>query len=182
MMTALPDLAEIARARRLAGGLADRRRPQSRTPELRACLFDDATETFHLWFEDGSSADLSRSALRITGVGPVVAWSVDEVRQGVEVAFADGTATSFSAALARDHGRPAGPSDLAARVAQRVRALREERGWTIAELGDRARMAAPNLSRVESGRHVPAATTLVRLAEALGVPLARLTAARPGRR
>ena len=59
--------------------------------------------------------------------------------------------------------------ELAARIAQRVRALREERGWTPAELARRSGVTKTTLSRVEAALREPSAGTLESLAGGLGV-------------
>jgi len=54
-------------------------------------------------------------------------------------------------------------------LGQRVRALREEKGWTQTPLGDRAEMMDQNLARIEQGETEPTRGTVLKLAEALGV-------------
>jgi transcriptional regulator with XRE-family HTH domain len=49
--------------------------------------------------------------------------------------------------------------------------VRSEKGWSVAELARRSGIAAPNVHRVESGKHIPSTATLVRLSEALEVSL-----------
>ena len=53
----------------------------------------------------------------------------------------------------------------------RIRALRKERGWSLAELARRAGTSAPTLHRYESGWERFELATLRRLAAALGVQL-----------
>jgi ribosome-binding protein aMBF1 (putative translation factor) len=67
-----------------------------------------------------------------------------------------------------------GAAALAERVATRVRAEREKRGWSVAELARRAEIAAPNVHRIEAAKHAPRASTLLRIAKALGVSISRL--------
>lgn len=55
-----------------------------------------------------------------------------------------------------------------------VRALRERRGWSQAELARRARIGAPDLSRIERGLLWPYPKQARRLARALGVTEADL--------
>ena len=50
-----------------------------------------------------------------------------------------------------------------------IQQLREEKGWTQAELGVYAHLGASTVSLLESGRRKASARTLSRLAEALGV-------------
>jgi transcriptional regulator with XRE-family HTH domain len=54
-------------------------------------------------------------------------------------------------------------------LAERLKALREQRGLTQAELGVRAGMGAASVSHFETGRRAPALDSLVRLADALEV-------------
>lgn len=57
---------------------------------------------------------------------------------------------------------------LAAPFAQRLRAARQARKWTQAELAERADIAVEVYGRLERGRALPRADTLVNLASALG--------------
>jgi transcriptional regulator with XRE-family HTH domain len=63
---------------------------------------------------------------------------------------------------------------MATHIAHRVRELRQKRGLTTYELAKRSGILRPNISRVESGKHVPNVDTLDRLARALRVSLADL--------
>lgn len=65
----------------------------------------------------------------------------------------------------------------AQRIGERVRAERAQRAMTIGQLAERAGLQRPNLSRLEHGRHAPSLETLERVAQALGVPVARLVVA-----
>jgi DNA-binding XRE family transcriptional regulator len=154
-------------------------------PDILLCTFDVERDAFRIVYVDGSARDLARSELPDVGPRQVVAWEVDAFRRGVEIALDDGAVTSFSAEFPcylhdEDYRRLVdarrGPKgqDLGERVAMRVREERERLGWSSAELARRADMAAPNLHRVESGKHVPAMQTVARLATALGVPFERL--------
>ncbi len=180
----------LARGEQL--GLAPPPRPPRagvpRVPDILACAFDAGRDAFHVVYVDGSTHDLARTELPDVGPRKVVAWEVDEFGRGVEVVLDDGTLTSFSAEFPRyvhddayrrrvDTRRDAQGQDLGQRIARRVRAERERRGWSVAELARRADMAAPNVHRVEAGKHVPTMLTLARLAAALDVPLERLVRA-----
>ncbi len=55
-----------------------------------------------------------------------------------------------------------------------VQRLREEKGWTQAELGVYAHLGASTVSLLESGKRKASARTLSRLAEALGVKVGDL--------
>jgi transcriptional regulator with XRE-family HTH domain len=58
---------------------------------------------------------------------------------------------------------------LAADFARELRNARQARGWTQAELAERVGIAAEVCGRLERGRVLPRADTLVRLAAALDV-------------
>jgi transcriptional regulator with XRE-family HTH domain len=57
-----------------------------------------------------------------------------------------------------------------------VRRLREEKGWTQAELARRARVSQPYLSQIEAGARgkSPGIRIVQHLAKALGVPVTAL--------
>lgn len=80
----------------------------------------------------------------------------------------------------------AGPtSSLPATFARELRDARRARGWTQAELAERVGIAVEVCGRLERGRVLPRADTLVRLAAALGVSadaLLGLDAGRPRER
>ncbi|RKS77794.1 helix-turn-helix protein [Motilibacter peucedani] len=63
---------------------------------------------------------------------------------------------------------------VAAAVARNVRRLRQERGWTLDALASRAGLSKGMLVQVEQTRTNPSLGTLCRLADAIGVSLARL--------
>jgi transcriptional regulator with XRE-family HTH domain len=54
---------------------------------------------------------------------------------------------------------------------QRLRRLRLERGWQIAELGKKARISAHQISEYERGKHFPNFWKLIEVAHALDVSL-----------
>jgi transcriptional regulator with XRE-family HTH domain len=56
-----------------------------------------------------------------------------------------------------------------AELGQQIRRLREEKGWTQAELAVYAGMGGSGLSHIETGRRNPSAATLQKIAEALDV-------------
>ncbi|WNZ07379.1 XRE family transcriptional regulator [Streptomyces sp. 11x1] len=63
-------------------------------------------------------------------------------------------------------------------VARNLRLLREQRGFSIAELARRAGLAKQTLSNLEQGTGNPTVDTLFSIAGALGVPVTRLVAER----
>jgi DNA-binding Xre family transcriptional regulator len=160
-------------------------RDDDRVSDILDCVFDPRGDVFWVLYDDLSAAHLRREELRGIGGRQVCFWDVDEFRRGVEVVLDDGTITSFSAEYPRylhdakyrrrmDGRHGPGREGAAEIVAQNVKTLREERGWSVTELGRRAAMAPPNIHRVESAAHVPTTSTLLRLAMALEVPLTRL--------
>jgi transcriptional regulator with XRE-family HTH domain len=54
-------------------------------------------------------------------------------------------------------------------IADRIREMRLERGWTQEELAGKLDTEAPVIASWESGRRTPNAENLVRLANALGM-------------
>jgi DNA-binding XRE family transcriptional regulator len=59
-------------------------------------------------------------------------------------------------------------------IGERVRSERRARKWTLADLGSRTGIKVPNLSRLEKGKHSPSLDTLMKVADAFGVPVTRL--------
>jgi transcriptional regulator with XRE-family HTH domain len=69
--------------------------------------------------------------------------------------------------------------ELAARIGQRLRQLRESCGLTQEAAAWAADLSKGYLSRVEAGQHLPSLDALDRLAAALGVTLADLVNVQP---
>jgi transcriptional regulator with XRE-family HTH domain len=65
---------------------------------------------------------------------------------------------------------------LANGIAERVRAERTMRGWSLADLSQRAGVSKAMLSAIERGEASPTATLLVRIAAAFGMTLSALIA------
>lgn len=70
--------------------------------------------------------------------------------------------------------------DTSLRLAQRLRAERDARGWSLAELAGRSGVSKAMISKIERGEASPTATLLVRLASAFGLTLATLLARAEG--
>jgi len=64
--------------------------------------------------------------------------------------------------------------DAREKIARNVRELREQRDLTQTQLAEKAGVNTMTVSRTERGEHAPSTNTLVRLAEALNVPLSAL--------
>lgn len=69
--------------------------------------------------------------------------------------------------------------DTHARLAERLRTLRTQQGWSLDALASRSGVSRSNISLIERGESSPSAVVLDRLATALGVTLAELFAATP---
>lgn len=72
-------------------------------------------------------------------------------------------------------------SSLSATFARQLRDARRARGWTQADLAERVGIAVEVCGRLERGRALPRADTLVRLAVALGVSVDALLGLDAGR-
>ena len=67
-------------------------------------------------------------------------------------------------------------------IGERVRQERRARKWTLADLGSRTGIKAPNLSRLEKGKHSPSLDTLMKVADAMGLPVVALIPRQPSPR
>lgn len=67
-------------------------------------------------------------------------------------------------------------TDLDRRLASRLAAEREARGWSVAELAARSGVSRAMIARVERGAARPTAALLGRLSAAFGLPLSRIFA------
>ncbi|PTW62318.1 Xre family transcriptional regulator [Breoghania corrubedonensis] len=72
----------------------------------------------------------------------------------------------------RDSNTPV--STLDARIAERLKALRGERGWSLETLSTRSGVSRATLSRLENGDVSPTTAVLARLCAAYGMTLSRL--------
>ena len=71
--------------------------------------------------------------------------------------------------------------DPASRIAERVSAEREIRGWSLADLSARAGVSKAMLSKIEREEVSPTASILARIATAFDLTLAGLVAATPSK-
>ncbi|MBL0923181.1 MAG: helix-turn-helix transcriptional regulator [Sphingomonadaceae bacterium] len=62
--------------------------------------------------------------------------------------------------------------DFDSAIADRIRAERSARGWSIAELAGKASVSKAMISRIERGEASPTATLLVKIATAFGLTMA----------
>jgi transcriptional regulator with XRE-family HTH domain len=65
-------------------------------------------------------------------------------------------------------------TDIDRRIAQRLKSLRAERGWSLDELAGRSDVSRATLSRLENADVSPTASVLGRLAAAYGLTISRL--------
>ena len=73
--------------------------------------------------------------------------------------------------------RPGPAESTGAVIGERIRAERLKRSWTLDRMSKLTGLKVPNLSRLESGRHLPSLETLEKVADAFDVPVAALVAA-----
>lgn len=66
------------------------------------------------------------------------------------------------------------PDDLSGALARVLQLLRAERGWSLDQLAQRSGVSKGVLVALEQGRSNPNLATLVRIADAFGVPVTRL--------
>ena len=69
---------------------------------------------------------------------------------------------------------PRGPSELAFSLGDKIRSAREARKMTQKELADNTGIKRPNIARLERGTGLPNLSTLLTVANGLGVPLTSL--------
>ena len=60
-------------------------------------------------------------------------------------------------------------TQLQVTVGEKVRAMREKRGWTQAEFARKLKMHQPDLCDLEKGRHSPKLETIEKIADAFEV-------------
>jgi len=70
--------------------------------------------------------------------------------------------------------------DPAPRIAERIRAEREQRGWSLEDLAQRSGVSRAMISKVERNEASPTATILGRLSGAFGLTLSTLVARSEG--
>ncbi len=147
----------------------------------------DARRTFVVRFDNNKTYALALDDIAGADATEVLSWQVGEGRQYFKVTQLSGNLLEVPWDVVLCHCEPAyeyykgrersEESDARAeRIGQRIKTLRQEKGMTSTLLAQRSGMKRPNLSRLESGKHVPSLETLERVAEALGVPVVRLVA------
>lgn len=167
----------IARAGRPRG--EDRRPPADR---IVAAHLDPFDGSIACGLEGGTLLRAPVDWLGLAGPEAVVWVEPDEVGHGLVLVREDGRLEDYSlplflsvvAARGRPDAEEPDRAELAERVGRRVRELRESRRLSQRDAAERLGMAASNLSRLESGRHLPTTDTLMRIAAELGVTLRAL--------
>lgn len=71
-------------------------------------------------------------------------------------------------------GLPVSEAQILRLLAERIKALREARGWTQEQLAERAAMQRSYLGDLELGRRNPSVRTLVKVANAFGIAVPEL--------
>ena len=153
---------------------------------LRDCVYDAGRQEFLVTFRDGRMYRLPRDLLPEDDGSEVLSVQVD--RDGSAFVVRQGSGKSFEVPwdFVLHHLEPGYPyfkgrssqrrleKDVAVRIGRRLRELRQEKGLTAYDVARRSGIHRPNISRMESGKHVPTVDTLDRLARALGVSIAIL--------
>jgi DNA-binding XRE family transcriptional regulator len=80
---------------------------------------------------------------------------------------------SLATGKARDQN-----TEIGNRIGKRVKAFRKQRGLTQDQLAKMAKVKRPNISRLETGKHVPGIILIQRLADCLQVKISDLIADR----
>lgn len=188
----LPHNTELIDRRRLsiekiASLIKKRLDPESRKRFDRVKFLEDE-RTFLIWMENGRAYALNMSDLSEADSTVVAKWSLSRNRDYIKVVQESGNQFEIPWDDVLYHCEPEyefykekrfeSNSIPASHIGERVRQLREEKGYSIQTLADKSGMMRPNLSRLEHGHHQPSLETLERIAEALKVPVVDLVAMR----
>ncbi len=157
---------------------------------LKAVRYLPTEGAFFVVFRNGRGYELPRKALEADDRSPVATPPrVIHGGHAFEVRQASGNTYQVPWDLVLYHQEPSYPyhkrqggqgdqePGRAERIGTRIRQEREARGWSLGDLARRTGMQPPNLSRLETGKHVPSLETLECVADALGVRVADLVAA-----
>lgn len=148
---------------------------------LTAFSYNKKDRTVTVRFSDDDLAVVTLEALKLPSLA-IESIQLDEFRTGLEFTFPDGSmhdvAADYITWLTKPEYADAYPTDdtLGPRVGAAIVKLRKQRNLSQAALAERLEMAPPNLSRLESGKHVPSLDVLLRVANVLEVPLSALLA------
>lgn len=156
------------------------------SPKLRDCCYDAERREFEAIFRDGRMYHVRRDWLPQDDGSEILRVDVESDGSAFRVEQASGYRFEVPWDFVLYHSEPryryykgrrvqrVSERSMATHIAHRVRELRQKRGLTTYELAKRSGILRPNISRVESGKHVPNVDTLDRLARALRVSLADL--------
>lgn len=156
------------------------------THKLRDVRYEPCEDVFVGEFFDRRVCEAPRRSIEADDGTDIVKVVVEPERYGFLVEQRSGNAYDVAADFLRYHGDPGyayykGRAEGfeeeragAERIGARVRALREAAGLSQAALAERTNIQRPNVSRIESGKHVPSLETLERIARAFGVRVAEL--------
>ena len=149
--------------------------------EIRAVRYDEEHDDFVIAFRAGREYRLPASVLEVPTA--VEGAELDEFKHGVVVHLSDGSETSFASDLVLYECEPAyraahraSGTEKKPDFGARIRTLRLTAGLPAKGVAAAAGLAPSNYARLEASRHQPRIETLVRVAKALGVPLADLVA------
>jgi len=160
--------------------------PTVMNPKLRDCFYDAERREFVTIFRDGKLYRVRRNWLQEDDGSEILRVHVESDGSAFRVEQASGHRFEVPWDFVLYHSEPryqyykgrrtqrVSERSMAAHIGWRVRELRQQKGLTTYELAKRSGILRPNISRIESGRHVPSVDTLDRLARALGVSPADL--------
>lgn len=103
-----------------------------------------------------------------------IPWDVVLYHSDPDYEFYRGRTPDYEA----EEGPGAGGRGTGAVIGERIRSERLRRSWTLEMMSRLTGLKVPNLSRLENGKHLPSLETLEKVADALGVPVAALVAAK----
>jgi len=149
--------------------------------------FLDDRRAFVVEMDNGKVYLLPVSDLPGAEETPVTRWAIARERRSFTLTQASGNRVEVPWDAVLYHCDPeypyykgradlGGNDERAEKIGERVRVLRESEALSVTDLAERVGMQRSNLSRLEHGRHLPSLETLERIAEGLGVPVARLVA------
>ena len=155
-------------------------------PKLRDCFYDAERREFVTIFRDGKLYRVRRNWLQEDDGSEILRVRVESDGSAFRVEQASEHRFEVPWDFVLYHSEPryqyykrrrtqqVSERSMATYIGWRVRELRQRKGLTTYELAKRSGILRPNISRIESGRHVPSVETLDRLARALGVSPADL--------
>ena len=144
--------------------------------------------TFLVWMGNGKTYALRLSELPEADSTKVIKWTLSRGRDCIEVVQESGNKFEIPWDDVLYHcepqyefykGKQAQEETDLKRIGERVRQLRERKGYSVQTLADKAKMKRPNLSRIENGHHQPSLDTLEKIAEALEISVVDMVWKKP---